>query len=409
PDPMEAILADFQRLIVPNLTQWNHPGFMAYFATTATGPGILAELLTAALNPNGMLWTSSPAATELEQVTLDWLRQWMGLPEQFGIIFDTASTSTLHAIAAARECADPEARVRGASGSLVLYTSEQAHSSVEKGAIALGIGQANVRKIAVDDRLRMRAEALEEAIERDRDAGRRPFCVVPTVGTTSSTAIDPVAKIGEVARRHNLWMHVDAAYAGTAAIVEEFRWVLEGAGEADSLVVNPHKWLGVPLDCSVLYTRRPDVLRRAFSLVPEYLRTSGDGVNYMDYGVPLGRRFRALKLWFVMRAFGREEIAARIREHCEAAREIGARIEASDRFTLCAPVTLSLVCFRANASDADNQALLERVNASGDCFLSHTVLNGKFVLRMAIGNHATRREHVERAWAVVERTAAAGR
>ncbi|MBI1789804.1 MAG: amino acid decarboxylase [Acidobacteria bacterium] len=407
-EPMEAILDDFRRLIVPSITHWNHPGFLAYFATTATPPGILAEMLAAALNVNGMLWKSSPAATELEQVTLGWLRDWLGLPvDNFGIIFDTASISTMHAIAAAREAADPEVRLRGGSRNLVLYTSEQAHSSVEKGAVAIGIGQRNVRKIAADEVFRMRPDMLAEAVERDLASGLRPFCVAPTVGTTSTTSVDPLPAIGEIARRHRLWMHVDAAYAGMAAVAPEFRSLMDGAGQADSLVVNPHKWMGTPVDLSVLYTRRPDILRRAFSLVPEYLRTAQDDrvVNFMDYGVPLGRRFRSLKLWFVMRSLGRQGLAARVREHIAIAQQFADWVRGDPRFELCAPVPLSLVCFRKRGSDEENQALLDCLNRGGEVFLSHTVLNGRFVLRLAIGNHATGLRQVERAWELIRASA----
>jgi aromatic-L-amino-acid decarboxylase len=407
-EPMEAILADFRDRIAPAATQWNHPGFMAYFATTATGPGILGEMLTAALNTNGIVWKTSPAVTELEQVTLDWLRQWLGLAGPlFGIIFDTASTSTLHAIAAARQCADPETRARGGAPGMTLYTSEHAHSSVEKGAMALGIGQENVRKIPVDGEFRMRPDALEEAIRRDRDSGLKPFCVVATAGTTSTSSVDPTPQIADIAGRHGLWLHLDAAYAGTAAVAPEFRGVLDGAERADSLVVNPHKWMGVPIDLSALYTRRPDAFRAAFSLIPEFLRTAEHprAVNLMDYGVPLGRRFRALKLWFVMRYYGREGIAARIRDHVAWARELAAEIAADPRFELPAPVPLSLVCFRLKSGDDANRALLDRVNASGEAFLSSTELHGRFVLRLAIGNHGTTREHVRRAWEIVKASA----
>ncbi|MBM3775038.1 MAG: amino acid decarboxylase [Acidobacteria bacterium] len=404
-EPFENILADFERLILPGITHWNHPGFLAYFATSAPGPGIVGELLAAALNPNHMLWKTSPAATELEQVTLAWLRQWMSLPEDwFGLVFDTASTSTLHAIAAARELADPEARARGGAGDLVLYTSEQAHSSVEKGAITLGIGQRNVRKIGVDREFRMRPDLLAAAIERDRSGGLRPFCVVATAGTTSTTSIDPLEEVAGIAARHGLWMHVDAAYGGAAAIVPELRGLLAGAERADSLVVNPHKWLLTPLDLSVLYTRHPEILRRAFSLVPDYLRTVDDprAVNFMEYGVPLGRRFRALKLWFVMRSYGRQGLAEMIRRHVAWARELAGRIEADPDFELAAPAPLSLVCFRCRGGDRDNQRLLERVNATGEVFLSHTVLDGRFTLRLAIGNFRTSREQVLRAWEIVQ-------
>ena len=403
-EPMEAILEDFRNLIVPAVTHWNHPRFMAYFANTASAPGILGEMLTAALNVNGMLWKSGPAATELEQVTLGWLRQWMGLPgDWFGIIYDTASVSTLHAIAAARELADPDVRRFGNHGGLVLYCSDEAHSSVEKGALTLGIGQENVRKIPVDSTFRMRADVLEAAINADRALGRKPFCVVATVGTTSTTSIDPVPEIDAIAKRHGLWLHVDAAYGGSAAIVPEFRHILDGAAGADSLVVNPHKWLLTPMDLSVLYTRRPDVLKRAFWLAPEYLKTSEDGgvVNLMDYGVQLGRRFRALKLWFVMRSYGREGIADVIRQHIAFAQDLARIIGADPDFDVAAPAPFSLVCFRYLGSDDDNRRILETVNASGQAFLSHTILNGRVVLRLAIGNLGTTWDDVLQVWSLV--------
>ena len=407
-EPMDRLFEDFQRLIVPAIPHWNHPGFMAYFANTAPGPGIVAELLAAALNAIAMLWKTSPAATELEQVVLDWLRQWMGLPDGlFGIIYDTASTSSMHAIAAAREMADPEARTLGASRGFTLYCSQEAHSSIEKGAIAIGIGQQYVRKIPVDDEFRMRPAALAAAVEADIAAGLRPFCVVATVGTTSTTSIDPVPAIADIAARHGLWLHVDAAYAGSAAIVPEFRHILNGAERADSLVVNPHKWFFTPFDLSAFYTRRPDILRRAFSLVPEYLRTAQDGraVNYMDYGVPLGRRFRALKLWFVMRYFGHEKLAETIRNQVAWAHELAAAVDADPHFERSAPAPLSVVCFRYKGTDDENRRLLETVNATGEFFLSHTVLRGKFTLHLAIGNMGTTRAHVMRAWETVRRIA----
>src|SRR5579863_286275 len=404
-EPMAAILQDFREKIVPAATHWNHPGFMAYFAISASGPGILGEMLAATLNMNGMLWKTSPAVVELEQVTLEWLRRWMGLPDPlFGIIFDTASTSSMHAIAAAREMAAPEVRAEGGGAGLILYTSEQSHSSIEKGAIAIGIGQKNVRKIAVDAAFRMQPEALEAAIERDLGSGLRPFCVVATVGTTSTTSIDPVEAIAAIAERFGLWLHVDAAYAGVAAIAPEFQHILKGCDRADSLVVNPHKWLFTPVDLSVLYTRRPEILRRAFSLVPEYLRTAEDSraVNYMDYGVPLGHRFRALKLWFVLRYYGREGIAKVIRNHIAWAQELAQQVDADPRFERMAPTPFSVVCFRKKGSDRENQALLEQVNAMGEVFLSHTVLHGKYCLHLAIGNVGTKREHVQRAWELVK-------
>ena len=402
-EPMERILADFQSHILPSMTLWNHPGFMAYFATTADPAGILGEMLISTLNANCMLWKSCPAAAELEQVTLDWLRQWLGLPAQFGIIYDTASISTMHAIAAARHAIAPESRDEGGSRDLVLYTSEQAHSSVERGAIAIGIGQRNVRKIPTDAAFAMRLDALAAAIAADRAAGLRPFCVVPTIGTTASTAIDPVSDIALIAQREGLWMHVDAAYAGSAAIVPEYQALLTGCEHADSLVMNPHKWMGVPIDLSVLYTRKPEALRGAYAVLPEYLRTAAGprAVNFMDYGVQLGRRFRALKLWFVMRNLGRDGLAARIREHLESARDIARRIDADDRFEVVAPVPLSLVCFRLKDGDAATEALMNAVNATGKIFVSHAILDGRFAIRMAIGNHQTTRDRVDAAWELI--------
>ncbi len=403
PESMDAVLADFESLILPAITHWNHPGFLAYFATSPSGPGILAELMIAALNANGILWKTSPAVTELELVVVQWLRGWMGLREdQFGLIFDTASISSLHAIAAARELAAPDVRLTGHPGAtLVLYCSEHAHSSIEKAAIALGIGQQNVRKIGSDASFRMMPSLLEREIEIDLAAGRKPFCVVATVGTTSSTSIDPVPAIAAVARRYEMWLHVDAAYAGSAAILPELQFILDGAEAADSLVVNPHKWLFTPLDCSVLFTRRPEILRRAFTLVPEYLRTFDDPrmVNLMEYGIPLGRRFRALKLWFIFRAFGREGLANLIRDHIAMAQETASWIAADPRFEVVAPVPFSVVCFRLKGTDERNHALLAALNAEGDAYLSHTVLNGRVVLRVAIGNIGTTRETLRGMWA----------
>src|SRR6266567_924435 len=337
---MDAILKDFENSIVPALTHWNHPRFLAYFATSGSHPGILGEMLTAALNVNGMLWKSCPALTELEQVTLSWLRQWMGLsPEFFGIIYDTASVASLHAIAAAREMADPEARTRGNTGNLTLYCSADAHSSIEKGAITLGIGQDNVRKIPVDEAFRMRVDVLRETMTADREAGKKPFCVVATVGTTSTSSIDPVPAIADVAEEFGAWLHIDAAYGGAAAVVPELRNILDGSERAHSLVVNPHKWLFTPVDLSAFYTSRPDILRRAFSLVPEYLKTAEDprALNYMDYGVQLGRRFRALKLWFVMRHYGHEAIAELIRSHINYAQKLAGLIRSDPDFEVAAP------------------------------------------------------------------------
>ena len=407
-EPMEQILEDFRELIVPAVTHWNHPRFMAFFSVSASGPGILGEMLTAALNVNGMVWKSCPAVVELEQVTLGWLRDWMGLPESFaGFIYDTASISSMHAIAAAREMADPEARVHGASGRLVMYTSEQSHSSIEKGAIAVGIGQENVRKIPTTPDFRMDVNLLRAAVEADLRAGKKPFCVVATSGTTSTTSVDPVSQIADVAEQYGLWLHVDAAYAGAAAIMPEFRWVLDGASRAQSFVMNPHKWLFTPIDLSAFYTSRPDILQRAFSLIPEYLKTAVDSkaVNLMDYGVPLGRRFRALKLWFVLRYYGREGIMRILRDHVCSAQKLAGLIEKDPAFEIAAPHPLSVVCFRLRGTDDQNRRLMEAVNATGQAFLSHTVLNGRFVIRLAIGNMGTTWDDVSAVWQLIQRIA----
>jgi len=434
PESMERILADIEPVIVPGITHWNHPAFFAYFAISGSGPGILGELLTAAFNVNAMLWRTSPAATELEEVVLGWLREMVGLPPSFeGVVYDTASVSSMHAIAAAREAAGIRVREEGLSGRpdvprLRLYASEQAHSSIDKGALTLGIGQAGIRKIPTDAEFRMDPAALARAIEEDLAAGWKPFCVVATVGTTSTTSVDPVPAIAEVCEKYDLWLHVDAAYGGSAAILPAMRHILDGCDRADSFVMNPHKWLFTPIDFSAFYCRRMDVLRRAFSLVPEYLRTAeGETVhNLMDTGIQLGRRFRALKLWFVIRYFGRAGLAARIREHIRLAQEFAHWVDEDPDFERMAPVPFSTVCFRANphtrprsqgergrqAGEAENdldrlnEALMHAVNATGEVFLSHTKLNGKLTLRLAIGNIRTTEQHVRRAWELLREHAA---
>lgn len=423
PESLDDIMADFERVIVPGVTHWNHPGFYAYFSVSASAPGILGELLAAALNTNGMLWRSNPSSTELEERALDWLRQMLGMgPGWFGMITDTASISTMLALAAAREMRPEYAvRERGLAGRADLppmrvYCSEQAHSSVDKGAITLGLGYENVVHIPVDDAFRMRADALDTAVRADRARGMLPLACVATVGTTGTTSIDPVPAIADVCRREGMWLHVDGAYGAAAAVVPEMRHVLDGLERADSLVVNPHKWLFTPIDCSALYTRHPEVLRRAFSLIPEYLTTRGDAdevVNYMDYGVQLGRRFRALKLWMVIRAFGVDGIAERLRGHMALARELAGWVRASGDWELMAPVPFSLVCFRyapPDASEAErdamNERILQAVNASGRAFLSHTKLGGKYTIRLAIGNIRTERRHIEDAWRLLREAAA---
>jgi aromatic-L-amino-acid decarboxylase len=413
-EPMRDILADFETKILPGITHWNHPAFFGYFATSSSVPGILAEMLVAAIDVKAMLWKTSPAATELEEVATDWLRQMLGLSsEWFGITTDTASISSMLALAAARE-ARPELaiRERGMAGRtdlprLRVYSSGHAHSSVDKAALALGLGLENVVKIPDDETFRMKPDALAAAIADDRAKGYLPLACVATVGTTSMTSIDPVPAIAEICKREQVWLHVDGAYGGMLAIVPEYRHVLNGIEGADSLVVNPHKWLFTPFDCSAFYIKQPEILKRAFSLVPEYLvtREQDEVVNYMDYGVQLGRRFRALKLWMIIRAFGVDGLANRLRAHCELAQRFAGWVERSEDWQLMATVPFSLVCFRyaprglsETELDQRNEAIMHAVNAGGDVFLSHTRLHGRFTLRLAIGNIRTEERHVALAW-----------
>lgn len=413
-EPMDAIFRDLNDVILPGVTHWNSPNFFAYFSSTSSGPGILGELFMAALNNNAMIWKTSPSGTELEEAVLDWLRQMLGLSPDFtGVIYDTASVSTFHALAAARATiSERDVGEDGLAGPgaprLRMYTSEQAHSSVEKAGIALGLGRKGVAKIGVDHEFKMDPAALEAAIERDKTDGWRPFAVSATVGTTSTTSIDPTEAIAEVCERHGLWLHVDAAYAGAAAILPEKRDILAGCDRADSFVVNPHKWLFTPIDFSALYCRRPDVLKRAFSITPEYLKTPEDETvtNYMDYGIQLGRRFRALKLWMVVRYFGVEGLRNRIREHIRLAGMFASSVAEAARFELMAPVPFGTVCFRLKGSNEANEQLIERVNANRTIFLSHTKLNGRFTLRFSVGNLRTRESHVRAAWEQIQSVAA---
>jgi aromatic-L-amino-acid decarboxylase len=420
-EPFEQIFADFEQLVIPGITHWNHPRFFAYFAISAARVAVLAEALAAALDVNAMLWRTSPAATELEDVTLDWLRRMLGLPDAFhGIVYDTASIGGFTALCAARESLALDIRSRGMAGRddlpvLRVYLTEHTHSHIEKAAIVLGVGRENVVKIPVDEDFAMIPSALAQRIDADVAAGRRPMCAVATVGTTSTTSSDPVAEIRAVTRERGVWLHVDAAYGGPAAILPEFRWLLDGAHEADSLVVNPHKWLFVPIDLSVLYVRDLDLLRRTFSLAADFLMTPETGVhNYMDYGLQLGRRFRALKLWFVLRSFGVEGIQQRLRGHIALAQELASWIEAESEWEIAAPHPLSVVCFRhvppglePEAVDAHNLAVMDAVNAGGEVFLSSTRLYGRVVLRIAIGNERTTRDDVALAWDALRREAAA--
>ncbi len=414
PESFGAIMADFERVLVPGLTHWNHPGFFAYFAINASPPGILAEFLSAALNQQAMLWRTSPASTELEHVALGWLRRLIGLPEQFeGVIYDTASIATLHAFIAAREAAVDSVRAKGLSGRgvppLTVYCSEDAHSSVDKAAIAVGFGADAVRRIPVDDAFRMRQDALAETIGRDRLSGHLPIAVVATVGTTSTTSVDPVAAIADVCEREHVWLHVDAAYGGAAAILPSHAHVLDGAGRADSLVINPHKWLLTPFDLSAFFCRRMNVLRAALALTPEYLRTteSSEVRNLMDTGIQLGRRFRSLKLWMILRSFGANGIREQLARHIALAQLFASWVDADAEFERLAPVPFSVVCFRWNPAgrqlgdevlDARNEELLADVNNTGEVFLSHTRVRGRIALRLAVGHMRTEERHVRRAW-----------
>ena len=438
--PFDAIFRDFERVILPGVTHWNHPGFFAYFAISGAAAGVLAEFLSAALNVQAMLWRTSPAATELEEVTLGWLRQLLGLPDTFeGVIYDTASISSLHALAAARHRAVAGVRTRGLAGRpevgpLRVYASEQAHSSIDKAIMTLGLGHDALSHVPADDEFRMRPEALREAIAADRAGGVTPLAVVATVGTTSTTSVDPVGPIADICADEGVWLHVDAAYAGVAALVPETRGVLAGCDRADSFVVNPHKWLFTPFDLSAFYCRHMDTLRDAFSLTPDYLQTleAVEVRNLMDTGVQLGRRFRSLKLWAILRHFGSEGIRDRLAEHMRLARLFAAWVDESRDFERLAPVPFSVVCFRAlpagaaaapgragtdggastaggaadaavdAAADTLNERLIEAVNATGEVFLSHTRLDGRFTIRLAVGHVRTEERHVRRAWELLD-------
>lgn len=405
------VLKDVDRLILPAVTNWNHPNFHGLFSTSTSSVGVFGEMLAAAFDMKAMLWRTSPASTELEDVVLDWLRQMLGLPDHFeGIIYDTASVSTMHAIAAARERANLNIREQGMSGRddlplLRVYCSEQVHSSIDKACITLGLGTRSLRKIAVNERFEMIPEALAEAIDEDIDAGHLPICVIPTIGTTSSSSVDPVDAIADICEKHSIWLHVDSAYAGSAAILPEKQEYFAGWKRADSIVTNPHKWLFTPFDLSVLYCRDLEILKQAFSLVPEYLKTNDESTvkNGMDYGIQLGRRFRALKLWFVMRYFGREGLIDRIREHCRLAELFASWIEDSPDFEMLAKVPFALVCFRACPDgtadlDALNERIMNEVNASGEAYLSHTKLNGNFTLRLSVGSIRVEEQHLKKVW-----------
>ncbi len=410
------ILGDVDKLIMPAVTHWNHPNFHGLFSTSTSSVGVFGEMFAAAFDMKAMLWRTSPASTELEDVVLSWLRQMMGLPEHFeGIIYDTASVSTMHAIAAARERAGVDVRNAGLSGRvdvplLRVYCSEHVHSSIDKGVLTLGLGLRSLRKIECNDRFEMIPEKLAAAIDADLADGYRPICVIPTIGTTSTSSVDPVDAIADICEKYGLWLHVDTAYAGSTAIIPEMQGLFKGWERADSIVVNPHKWLFTPFDLSVLYCKDLSVLKDAFSLVAEYLKTSDVSTvkNGMDYGIQLGRRFRALKLWFVIRYFGREGLIERLREHCRLARLFASWVEASPNFELMAPVPFALVCFRAcPAGDRDlsalNEQLMNDINASGEAYLSPTKLNGNVALRLSVGSIRVEERHLTKVWDILNR------
>ena len=414
-EPMDRIFQDFRDIVLPGITHWQHPSWFGYFPANNSPESVLAELLTAGLGAQCMVWQTSPAAAELEESVLEWLRKMTGLPEGMaGVIQDTASTATLCALLSAREKASGfEVNEKGLTGKLTVYASDQAHSSVEKGVKIAGYGRENLRSIPTDDAFAMIPGALDEALAKDEAAGFRPTCVVATIGTTSSTAIDPLAEIGAICRRRGVWLHVDAAYAGSAAILPELRWIVRGAEFADSFVFNPHKWLFTNFDCSAYYVRDPGDLIRTFEIHPEYLKTGVDAKvkNYRDWGIPLGRRFRALKLWFVIRSYGVEGLQEILRKHIRLAREFRGWVEAHPRFEVMAPTPFSLVCFRLNDGRPEvelndlNMSLLGAVNGSGRAFLSHTALRGRCVLRLAVASRTTEERHVAAAWELIQKKA----
>lgn len=409
PESFDAVLRDLEEIIVPGLSQWQSPHFFGYFPSNGELASVLGDFMSTGLGVLGLSWQASPALSELEEVVTDWMRQMVGLSNAWsGVIQDTASTCTMVALMCARERATDYSLTRGGlqaeAAPLIVYVSAHSHSSVEKAALLAGYGRANVRVVPHDESNAMRAESLKELIHRDLDSGAKPCAVVATTGTTTCTAFDPVGAIADVARQHGLWIHVDAAMAGSAMILPEMRPLWDGIEKADSLVLNPHKWLGAAFDCSLYYVRDPDQLVRVMSTNPSYLRTAADDKvkNLRDWGIPLGRRFRALKLWFVMRYFGREGIQQVLRSHIEWAQRLAELVRAHPNFEVAAPTPFSVVCLRYKGSDDDNRRLEEEVNASGQVYISHTVLHGRYTLRLAIGNLGTTWADVEAAWKLIE-------
>jgi aromatic-L-amino-acid/L-tryptophan decarboxylase len=442
-EAFEKILGDIDRIIVPGMVHWSHPMFLGYFGWTTSAPGILGEIVSAPLNVNAMTWRTSPAATELETVVVEWLRQWVNLPKEFdGIVYDTASVGILHALAAAREEAAPAVRKRGLAGradlpSLRIYTSDQAHNAAEKAAIALGIGEENVQRVSTDGDFRMQLPVLRQLVAADRQSGFKPMAVIATAGTTSTASVDPVEALAQLCREEKMWLHVDAAYGGGFALVPECQWITRGWSAADSVIINPHKSLFVPLDFSVLFVRDLERLRRVFALTPpDVLRrdTVETTKNYMDYGVQLGRRFRALKAWVIWRSLGRSGVTGRLREQIRLATVLAQWIKADNSFELSAQPSMGVVCFRfvgrerttdlAGSSraavepcqpdrsdeatlDRLNSEVVERVNASGRAYITQTTLRGRTVMRIGLGNILTTEEHLRKAWQIIQETARA--
>jgi len=408
---MDRIFKDFKEIILPGISHWQHPSWFAYFPANNSPPSILAELLTAGLGAQCMVWQTSPAAAELEEVVLEWLRKMLGLPaEMVGVIQDTASTATLCALLTAREeKTDFKANLKGLRKPLMVYASEEIHSSIEKGVKIAGYGKESLRFIPTDEAFAMIPSKLEEAVLQDQERGLQPACVVATLGTTSSTAIDPLNAIGKICHRHGLWLHVDAAFAGTIAILPENRGILDGAEYMDSFVFNPHKWMLTNFDCSAYFVRDPGALIRTFEIHPEYLKTGVDAKvnNYRDWGIQLGRRFRALKLWFVLRSYGVKGLQDMVREHIRIAQLFKQWVEDHNDFEIMAPVSSSLVCFRLNDGRSEdalntlNSQFLESINQTGTVFLTHTALKGKYVLRMLVGQRTTEERHVREAWNLI--------
>jgi aromatic-L-amino-acid decarboxylase len=417
-EPFDTLLNDVAQLILPGVTHWQSPNWFAYFPCNASGPGILGDLLASGLGVQGMLWSTSPACTELETHVMDWLVDMLGLPQQFlssntggGVIQDTASSAVLCALLAARERASGyTTNKKGGNGRLVAYASTQTHSSMEKAAMIAGIGTDNLRLIEVDDKFAMKPDALARQVEADRKAGLLPCFVCATVGTTSSNAMDPVRAIGEVCRKSNLWIHVDAAMSGTAMVCPEFRHLQDGVELADSYNFNPHKWMGANFDCSCFWVADRKALIQTLSILPEYLRNqateSGAVIDYRDWHIQLGRRFRSLKLWFVIRHYGVAGLQHNVREHVRLAQEFAGWVKGDDRFELAAPLPLNLVCFRHKGGDATNQSIMDRLNRSGDLCLTHTKLNGKLTMRLSVGQMSTKARHVEQAWQRIKEEAA---